>query len=830
MPLDMRYVQYCHPNSRFYARTDNQSSPRLDSALHIPSDWDHHSDQPWTYASPPRHTLPAQGWKVHVSATLENRERVLERTATYCFQHALAFKYLSTQADFFSMHGKYSDRASAGKFITIYPINPVEFEATLVGLEKLLRNEKGPYILSDRRWGTSPIYYRYGAFLPPSEGTAEGGTLIDPLGNTTPDIRSPRFTMPEWVEAPAFLNFKDESQSDASQFPFDVVEALHFSSGGGVYVGRALSSDYVPEGTELVLKEARPYTAYDSTGSDAVARLRHEWEVLSALQHTKQVPRLYGFVKIWEHYFLLMERISGSNLKRETMLRTPILRTAPWNLIDQSFLDWLEQTVNQTDLALRQFHESGWLLGDIHPKNIIMRNGTDPIFVDFEFAHSSEDCQWRIDQVAPGYGPKTGLYGVAADEWSLGITQLDTILPQAVMADQGNEGVIPLLLDTAQTKLGVSSAVRKSIERKLLPESTDSDHPDIQNMSSDEVIRRLVAGAVSQMRFSDAGPAMPGDIDLFESHGREAALSYPNGLTGALATLSQAGLTGSDEFQSLSQHWVQNRLGAIKTNGFRGRDGIEYGLRAAGLAELAQDVARLEVAPPLDPTYWSGWAGRGLNALSAGRVEDALRASHELQRMLTAGHNVESAGLFHGWSGAAILWSRLSQLEGGNTTYRSLASSAIGKDLQRCTLTKNDTLEVDEGWRTLPYLGTGSAGIALAIYELRRSTGQDMFDLEFQQLTRATTFYQCAQGTFAYGISGFIATLNYVGDQVSDVALEALTEATRTLRLFLIPQGDSLHVRGNQGLRLSCDFATGSLGVAATLSALRGDWSGIPLL
>lgn len=830
MPIDMRYVPYCHPDSVFYSRITTSSSPRLDKLVSFPVGWGVSRDQPWTYVRPPNKTLPLQGWKVHVSATPTNCERVLSVAAEICFSQALAFKYLSTRADFASVHSKYSDRSSAGKFITIYPSTTVEFESALRALDGALKDEPGPYILSDRRWGAGPVYYRYGAFFPPADESKSGSTLIDPMGKLVEDERRPLFTPPEWVQKPPFLAEHDRENTGQEAFPFEIDMALHFSAGGGVYSGRALSSEYVEQGTRIVLKEARRYMAFDSSGRDAVDRLQHESSVLSDLQSVPYVPRHYGLIRVWEHWFLLMEQIEGSNLKRETMLRTPILRPAPWHLKDVKFLDWVDHAVGEMDTALRQIHSAGWVLGDIHPKNIIMRNGNDPIFIDFEFAHEAGDDRWRIDQVAPGYGPRPGLFSIDADNWSLGITQLDMLLPQAVLADQGNEGLIPRVAASARSRLGVKDSTLRAISAKLLAEQDPPLSQDDKAPPTDEVISRLVSGVTSQLSLTSDGPTFPGDIELFEENGAEAALSFPFGLTGALATLAQAKTPADESVRKNAESWIAQRIGSIRSNGFRGRDGIEYGLRLAGLNSLANSVAQLETTPAENPTYWSGWAGIGLNALSAGRLERAIDASDELEKLLSEGFETESAGLFHGWSGAALLWARLGLVNKQEAKWFDLASRAIAKELERCTVTKNRTLEVDEGWRTLPYLGTGSAGIALALYELRSSSAEDYYQAEFEQLVRAMTFYQCAQGIFGYGLSGFMAVLNYAKDQIGATATTALRESFKTLQLFLFPREDHLFIRGNQGLRLSCDFATGSLGVASTLSATRGDWSGIPFL
>lgn len=829
MPIDLRYVPYCHPEFAFYTPIDNAPSARLDSNVVIPSSWEIINGQPWTHAKPRNVDLPRQGWKVHVSATLANREHVLETVATFCVDREISFKYLSTHADYLALNGKYTNRGSAGKFVTIYPCDIDQFEDTLLGLEDCIGAEEGPYILSDRKWGSGPVFYRYGAFLPPEQPTQFESTLIDPHGNVVEDVRRPIFTLPSWVEEPAFVKERKQNAAIDAQFPFDMKTALHFSAGGGVYVAEANSSEYVPEGTRVVLKEARPFAALDTEGKDAVARLRHEHRVLCELAHTSYVPRTYALFKAWDNLYLVMDYVDGSSLKRETMLRTPVLKPAPWKLEDAAFNTWLTGVVQETDKAVQAFHEAGWLLGDIHPKNIVLEGGTRPVFIDFEFAHPV-DPDWRIGQVAPGYGPRKGLSGSDADLWSLGITQLDMVLPQATTADQGNEGLIYRLLDEADQELSLPASVSHSISQKLPTDDDGGEQQMLQAAPLDTVLNLLVSGVERHIRFTDDSPALPGDIELFGRGGVEAALSYPYGIAGALAVTAKAGRPLDQRYVELSVPWIEKNLSHVSTPGFRGRDGLDYGLRQAGMRELALEVSSLSVADPVDPTYWSGWAGLGLNALSSNETDTALRASAGLRRMLRDGYTTESAGLLYGWSGAAIFWSELYKRSDQEGELVDLAKEAIDRELRRCSLTQNGTVEYDEGWRTLPYLGTGSCGIALAIHELRAATGTDLYEDEYRKLIRACTYYQCAQGTYGYGLAGFATVLNRAKASLSPDAAMALKKAPDTLRLFLVPRDGSAFVRGNQGLKLSCDFLTGSLGVVAALSALRGDWSGVPFL
>ena len=349
----------------------------------------------------------------------------------------------------------------------------------------------------------------------------------------------------------------------------------------------------------------------------------------------------------------------------------------------------------------------------------------------------------------------------------------------------------------------------------------------------EDLIHGLARGIKAHLHFDEgATVALPGDIELFGPNAIQASVGYPYGVAGALSTLALADdPIDSTSVQKASQ-WILNHLSGVKNRGFAGKDGLEYGLRMAGFDELAREAHSLPVANPINPTYWSGWAGVGLNDLSIGSNEsydELFLASSKLQNMLTNDVECESAGLLYGWSGAALLWAEIYRTVDRDEKYVDYALHAIQNDIKKCILTQNMTMEYDEKWRTLPYLGTGSCGIAIALYALRKATGECLLDREYESLVRACTYYQCAQGTYAYGMSGFLTFLNAKDDK-SKLEYQVINSYCDSLRLFIIPSKGGFYVRGNQGLKLSCDFLTGSAGVLGSLAALQGKWSGIPFL
>ncbi|MFD0427818.1 hypothetical protein ACFQ60_05085 [Streptomyces zhihengii] len=101
------------------------------------------------------------------------------------------------------------------------------------------------------------MHLRYGSFTR-RHCYDEHGTrpaLEDGTGTLVPDERGPVFRVPDWVTPPAFLRPHLDARAAVTvrDMPYEIVKALHFSNGGGVYEAKHRET-----GRRVVLKEARP--------------------------------------------------------------------------------------------------------------------------------------------------------------------------------------------------------------------------------------------------------------------------------------------------------------------------------------------------------------------------------------------------------------------------------------------------------------------------------------------------------------------------------------------------------------------------------------------
>ncbi|CAM5643186.1 tRNA A-37 threonylcarbamoyl transferase component Bud32 OS=Streptomyces albaduncus OX=68172 GN=FHS32_003234 PE=4 SV=1 [Streptomyces griseoloalbus] len=295
--MNKGYAVYCDADPYFYDAPHRTVSAagagrtRYAAALWpVPEGWQRNESGDWLALRPTNAELPDQGWKIHVSACLDNAESVLERVWRHCVAGGTAFKFVPSRYLLHQRNAKYADRSGSGKFITVYPADEERFERLADELGRLLAGEPGPHILSDLRLGDGPVHVRYGGFTRRNCYDADGQlrpAVTGPDGVLVPDLRGPVFRVPDWVEPPAFLrpHLKARDALTVAGLPYAIESALHFSNGGGVYLARDSRT-----GQRVVLKEARPHAGLAADGADAVTRLHRERRALESLSGLDCTP------------------------------------------------------------------------------------------------------------------------------------------------------------------------------------------------------------------------------------------------------------------------------------------------------------------------------------------------------------------------------------------------------------------------------------------------------------------------------------------------------------------------------------------------------------
>lgn len=188
-----------------------------------------------------------------------------------------------------------------------------------------------------------------------------------------------------------------------------------------------------------------------------------------------------------------------------------------------------------------------------------------------------------------------------------------------------------------------------------------------------------------------------------------------------------------------------------------------------------------------------------------------------------------------GATGPALLFLRLYERT-GLPALLGHAARALALDLDSCVVTASGSLEVDEGWRTMPYLGGGSAGIGLVLDDLLGLAGSGDLDeaatARFEQartgIVRAATARLYAQPGLFVGRAGMILHLaRTTAPGVPDGALAAQIDA---LGWYGMAYRGELAFPGNQMMRLSMDLGTGTAGCLLALGAANAGQHPTPRL
>jgi serine/threonine protein kinase len=842
-----------------------------------PDGWIQAEHGVWRGLRPGVLSLPHQGWKIHVSAHLENATRVLATVHAYCTEHAIAFKHLRTRSILLTRNSKYAERESSGKFVTIYPVDDKQFDKVLRELSEELAGESGPYILSDLRYGQGPLYVRYGGF---NEQWVEfeGARVLAvsrPDGVLVPDRREPKFSTPDWVELPECLAPQLAARrSGATQFPYQITRCLHYSNGGGVYVARHRS-----EGHEVVLKEARPHAGLDGDGVDAVARLRREHATLCQLAGIPGVPKVYELFTVWEHEFLAMEYMPGIPLNRWLVRNYPLIRPEHTQADLDEYTRRTVALLDEITALVDRVHERGMVFGDLHGRNLLVHEDESGSaertvsLVDFELACPASE-NGRPALGAPGFRSPADRAGFDIDEYALAALRLWLFLPLNSILELA-PGKLDGLLEYIERRFGLPTGFGDSIRAQLTPRTEPATAPPSVPAALGELSRPdpdwdLVRRSIAEAILASATPArtdrlFPGDIEQF----RIGGAGFGVGAAGVLHALHAAGCGRYPEHERWLLDSVR-RDQPTRPGFFDGTHGIAYVLENFGhqdtASQLLTDSAAL-VAQTTEHGLHSGLAGIGLTQLHLAGTRDGqdarqyLRQARDTAERLAAALAVAPppgkfgrAGLLHGWSGPAVLFTRLYQ-HTGEPRWLNLADQAIAKDLEECGSADDGSLQVRDGTkRILPYLGIGSAGVLVAAELLAEQVGDsDGADPDgtqrdnhrrgtYPSLRRIPELRWACFGEVTvfpglmFGRTGLLVALAMGQRRHPPATMDPdITEAIKVhlagLALHAVPYGGGLAFPGEQLLRLSMDVTTGGAGVLLGLTAaLDGRGTVLPFL
>ncbi|MES4908284.1 MULTISPECIES: class III lanthionine synthetase LanKC [unclassified Streptomyces] len=868
--MDKRYEVFCLADRYFYETPDRLSADTRDSESRyeagqraVPEGWETFVSGDWLHVNPvlpdgtPRPGRPQQGWKVHVSACLDNAEKTAAKVWDYCVPREIPFKFVPTAHALHLRNSKYAGRGSSGKFATIYPADEAELHTILRELGDLLAGEPGPYILTDLRWQDGPLYVRYGGFAQRycvDDADGSGGALVpaieDASGRLVPDRRDPAFHVPEWVTLPDFLapQLAARNATTVADLPYRIEKALHFSNGGGVYVGTDTRT-----GAKVVLKEARPYAGLASDGADAVTRLEREKAALERLSGLGVAPEVRDWFTLGDHRFLVMDHVAGRTLNSFFAQRHPLLAAEPDPAAVAEYTRWALRIHGAVEEAVAAVHGRGVVFNDLHMFNIMVSpDESSVMLLDFEAAaHIGEGRRQAIAH--PGFVAPLDRRGFEVDRYALACLRLALFVPMTTLlvVDRGKAahlaevaaGQFPVdraFLDEAVEVIaggerggsagaaggGGSAGVAGGGGSVGLAGGGGSYvpvDPADWPRSRDSMARAIRASATPERD----DRLFPGDIGQFADGG---GLGVAHGAAGVLLALDQ---TGAGRFEA-GEEWLLKHTAppprGTPLGFYDGLAGVAYALERLGHTERALELVQRvldEKWQRLAPDLHGGLAGVGLTldhlARVTGETELRERAS-EAARLLAdrlggaAGERLtgKRAGLLHGATGPALLFLRLYE-HSGDPALLDLAATALRQDLDRCVRDRHGALLVDEGFRTMPYLGAGSVGIGMVLDSWLAHRADDDFEAVRGAIAAAASLRYYAQPGLFNGRAGMV--LHLARTTTADLAPERLAAQTASLGWYAVPYQGHLAFPGEQMMRLSMDLATGTAGCLLALAA-----------
>jgi serine/threonine protein kinase len=843
--MDQDYQPFCMADPSFYDAMHSEQTAGesfATAARPLPDGWTLKEQDDWLVVDPAqRQDIPSQGWKIHASATVDNAERVLGAIWDYCIPRGISFKFLRSSTALTARVSKYAPRGYSGKLVTIYPVNDAACETILDELGQLLDGEPSPYILSDLRWGDGPLYVRYGAFAN-RYCVDEQGEVVeaieDPDGTLVPDRRYPVFRPPAWVTLPDFLapHLAARNAVTTTDLPYRIEDVLHFSNGGGIYVAEDTRS-----GERVVLKEGRPHAGLDALGHDAVQRLGREHDTLRKLAGIPGIPRVHDMFSLGEHRFLVMEHVEGDVLGSAIVGRYPLIDPTATPDHYAEFTRWAVDIHRQVERTIELVHERGIVYGDLHLFNVIVRPDDTIALLDFEVTSEVEEAA-RPGLGNPGFAAPRAASGFDIDRYALACLRLAMFLPMTNLIGLHRlkarhfADIITENFPVGRDFLDRGVEVIVPPGTPALPHPRTEPDPAAWPELRDQLSRAILASATPERD----DRLFPGDPQQFGVGG--LGLAY--GAAGVLYALDVTGAGRHPEHEQwLLRHAADPPTGT-RLGFYDGLHGVAFALHHLGHRQRALDVVDVclrEDWEKLGPDLAGGLAGIGLNLLNLAELTGepelrtaGLRVSELVANRMAplpgstpddpppiSGGGQPRAGLLHGCAGQALLMLRAYD-ETGEEALLDRAALALRHDLRRCVVRESGTLEVNEGWRTMPYVDGGSVGIGMVLdeYLARRDTGP--FADQFAEASAGAWLAAQSRMYILPGLfNGRAGILLYLAGR--SATGEPLDRQIRNLAWHALPYGEGMAFPGGGLLRLSMDLATGTAGVLLALGAALHD-------
>ncbi|MGF3113074.1 protein kinase domain-containing protein [Facklamia sp. P9177] len=302
--------------------------------------------------------LPNYGFKIHISATLENVIDIAEIIFPILIDKNIKFKFIKsiTHLGFLNM-GNYG-YSQMGKMCTIYPKDIKDLLSLLDICYKKTKKFASIAIPSDFPYMcSSVVYYRYG----------ELKTEKDDNDIEFVDLRK-KF-IPDNIEIPIDDYYIPRLETVAKKYM--PLKCLRVRGKSSVYL--AIDID---KNSMCIIKRGNFLGEINLDGEDGLDKVYNEYVILKELKKLKLFPDLYDVFYKDKSLFIVEEFIEGE-------------------ILTNIFLNKEIQNINKIILmdilkALKQVHLEGYLLNDLSPDNIMINQNRFARFIDGEYSVHEE--------------------------------------------------------------------------------------------------------------------------------------------------------------------------------------------------------------------------------------------------------------------------------------------------------------------------------------------------------------------------------------------------------------------------------------------------------
>lgn len=310
------------------------------------------------YLTDSNYDLPNYGFKIHVSATVENVLDIAEIIFPISIDNNVRFKFIKsiTHLGFLNM-GNYG-YSQIGKMCTIYPETIDDLLYLLEVFYKRTKRFASVAIPSDFPYMcSSVVYYRYGELKSEKEDDSTGFV----------DFR--KKVMPYNIDIPIMDYYIQRLENISEKYiPLKCIRARGKSS---VY----LAIDAIKKNI-CIIKKGNFLGEINLDGEDGLDKVYNEYIVLEKLEELKIFPKVYDAFYKDNSLFIVEEFIEGDSL-------TDILLDKDGQKINSELLLIILEYI-------KSIHSKGYIINDLSPDNIIVCKNKCIRFIDAEESITEE--------------------------------------------------------------------------------------------------------------------------------------------------------------------------------------------------------------------------------------------------------------------------------------------------------------------------------------------------------------------------------------------------------------------------------------------------------